>query len=121
LSYYQCIVSPLSRAHAPQKALASEGPLSEHIDDTADNDSDVSRSAPTMRTYPGMSPFKKTKIRKLHVLPFINLCDGRRRPGEGFGFSCRLGCKWGCHRIWIVRLSITLVDVSRVDLFFVVM
>jgi hypothetical protein len=40
--------------------------------------------------------------------------------GEGFGFSFRLGCQWGYHRVWIVRLTITLVDFSRVDLLFVV-
>jgi hypothetical protein len=36
------------------------------------------------------------------------------------GFSCRLGCQWGYHRVWIVRLSIALVDFSHVDLLFVV-
>jgi hypothetical protein len=27
-------------------------------------------------------------------------------PGEGFGFSCRLGCRWGGHRPWFPRLLI---------------
>ncbi len=29
--------------------------------------------------------------------------NGRRRPGEGFGFECRLECRWGYHRVWIVH------------------
>jgi hypothetical protein len=43
-----------------------------------------------------------------------------------FGEEKTIKLKWrepkaaGLHRIWIVRLSIALVDVSRVDLFFVV-
>jgi hypothetical protein len=35
-------------------------------------------------------------------------------------FVCRLGCQWGYHRVWIVRLPIALVDFSSVDLLFVV-
>ena len=49
-----------------------------------------------------------------------NLRHGRWRLDEGFGFSCRFGCQWGYHRVWIVRVPIALVDVSRVDLLFVV-
>ena len=30
--------------------------------------------------------------------------------------SCRLGCQWGYHRVWIVRSPIAFVDVLFVDL-----
>jgi hypothetical protein len=33
---------------------------------------------------------------------FATQDNGRRRPGEHFGFSFRLGCQWGYHRVWIV-------------------
>ena len=36
---------------------------------------------------------------------------------KGFAFSCRLGCQWGYHRVWIVRSSITFVDALFVDIF----
>ena len=50
---------------------------------------------------------------------FATSNNGRRRPGEGFGFSFRLGRQWGYHRVWIVRSPITFVDVLFVDLIFI--
>jgi hypothetical protein len=41
---------------------------------------------------------------------FVTSGNGRRRLGEGFVFSCRVGCLWGYHRVWIVRLTITLIN-----------
>ena len=35
--------------------------------------------------------------------------NGRRRPDEGFGFTCRLGCWWSGRRLWVERSPITFV------------
>jgi hypothetical protein len=35
---------------------------------------------------------------------FATWDHGRRRPDEGFGFSCRFGCQWGYHCVWIVLI-----------------
>ncbi len=45
--------------------------------------------------------------------------NGRWRPGEGFGFACRLGCQWGYYRAWIVCSPIAFVGFSLVDLIFI--
>ncbi len=50
---------------------------------------------------------------------FATYGNGRRRPGEGFGFACRRGCQWGYHRAWIVCSPIAFVDFSLVDLIFI--
>jgi hypothetical protein len=60
-------------------------------------------AADTQFVYLGRRPTKKEKRGKLARNPFI-----------------RLGCQWGYHRVWIVRLPIALVDFSRIDLLFVV-
>ncbi len=40
---------------------------------------------------------------------FTTWGNGRRRPDDGFGFTCRLGCQWGYHRVWIVHSTNTFV------------
>ncbi len=50
---------------------------------------------------------------------FTTWGNGRRHPGEGFGFECQLGCQWGYHRVWIVSSPITFVDSPHVDLIFI--
>ena len=65
----------------------------------------------------------RTTIPWFRPLPQCNVFfttsdNGRRRPGEGFGFSFRLGCQQGYHRVWIVCGPIGFVDVLFVDLIF---
>ncbi len=47
---------------------------------------------------------------------FTTWGNGRRRPGEDIGFTCRLGCQWGYDRVWIVCSPIVFVVFSIVDL-----
>jgi hypothetical protein len=69
----------------------------------------------TMYVLPFLVPKKK--------IPFNTLRRARVRTSisisvRGLDFLCRLGCRWGYHRVWITCSSIAFVDFSFVDLVF---